>query len=71
MIDSRAWAETHPAVGPNTFVIRAAVPQIAIIAVSEIRARCMATSPGLEGNRQCFAFLVEWNFVTLLGLCTR
>jgi hypothetical protein len=47
------------------------VPQIAIIAVSEIRARCKATSPGLEGNRQCFAFLVEWNFVTLLGLCTR
>jgi hypothetical protein len=36
MIDSRAWAETHPAVGPNAFVIRAAVPHIAIIAESEI-----------------------------------
>jgi hypothetical protein len=36
MIDSRAWEETHPAVGPNAFVIGAAVPHIAIIAVSEI-----------------------------------
>jgi hypothetical protein len=30
MIHNRAWAETHPAVGPNAFVIRAAVPHIAI-----------------------------------------
>jgi len=36
MIDSRAGAETHPAVSPNAFVIRAAVPHIAIIAESEI-----------------------------------